>query len=1046
MANGPLGGNMGTPPVPPQPPQVSFTTTAESRGGFNNFLKSIPPTTALTPLPPMGSTPMMPAPNPMGGNPMANIDIFNQPMGMMGMNQPPMNPMMQPPMQQPMMMADGGNVDKNDIGVENFADKNGGIVDGLPRMWKSSPDQPMTYLSYITGEEQDFLRKSNIHDKDDPNRIGQPGPKGVPSFDDPGGDTEDQGSDFSGDDSSSNNDGSDNNNDDNTSTDEDFNDSTDVGTDPGTGGSDNNDNQESIVGNDPVADIDFNVVETTPTSDDEQQQNIQKAQTFIDTPIDTRPSTNIVNVGAGSNLQYSPQFTADNLEGRGLDPKNFMSAENYAQTTQSQAASQAEMNNAMAIDQAINQAPAANLAANIVSTYNPQQYGLGLDLDDPLGLGFNTAGLIEGARAVQDMRDPEQFTQVAGLGNVPGADVAAITRSSFAPTIGGVEDDLIGAITQGRSDLYSPFTNNPGNLKQAREDLTTETIKGFNADGTTRTGPALFNTLEAGQKALDDQLGRYGDRGISTPTDFVNTYLGTDVRENPLENRQGYINAVQNAVGSNFDLSNPATRDNITQAIARQELGQKGINALGNQVTAATGLDQVFNAPITSAPNVEPEAFDMFGNRMSELTGQQGVNISNQAMQQQRDRSLAQDALDARGDLDSINYSALSPAPVDEGFLPVGEFNVQSPASGIDIFSPEKATVTQNISPQNTLDRIARNNRNINEIRADLGSRVPDTALETMAGRRDIGTIGTIDRTPDLDALESVRQISSMPQTIGIEVPSGFADETRGNIGFGRRDNLDDALSTISPDVLSSIGREQRIDDVNTFRSTVPDAARIFGGRQVSNLPTGAPVDFEEQVGKPYSGVDIDKIEQFYNAPMTFDRLGVPPGMFSTALNLAESKARDFIAADLISGNFDPIYDSDGKITGSRNPRTGQVQSGMDMNAPVDRGDNNPLILRPIAKAKKDEKDDEKEDKPPNLIGDIDTKDPVSSGSVVVDSPFDSGVSDFDPVGFSSGDLNKIIAAITGVPSPKSMKQGGVAKFQNGGRVMQALDNLLATG
>ena len=94
MMNGPLGGNMGTPPAPSQPPQVNFTTTAESRGGFSNFLKSIPNTTAMTPLPPMGSSPMPP----MGGNPMGNIDIFNQPpstgMGMMGMNQPQMNPMM----------------------------------------------------------------------------------------------------------------------------------------------------------------------------------------------------------------------------------------------------------------------------------------------------------------------------------------------------------------------------------------------------------------------------------------------------------------------------------------------------------------------------------------------------------------------------------------------------------------------------------------------------------------------------------------------------------------------------------------------------------------------------------------------------------------------------------------------------------------------------------------------------------------------------------------------------------------------------------------
>ena len=122
MVNGPLGGNMGTPPVEPQPPQVSFTTTAESRGGFNNFLKSIPQTTAMTPIPPLGSAPTAPMSNPMG-----NIDIFNQPpsmgMGMMGINQPQMQQPMQPPMQQPMNMGvglmgtpvqsffDGGQVD-----------------------------------------------------------------------------------------------------------------------------------------------------------------------------------------------------------------------------------------------------------------------------------------------------------------------------------------------------------------------------------------------------------------------------------------------------------------------------------------------------------------------------------------------------------------------------------------------------------------------------------------------------------------------------------------------------------------------------------------------------------------------------------------------------------------------------------------------------------------------------------------------------------------------------------------------------------------------
>ena len=162
MMNGPLGGNMGTPPAPSQPPQVNFTTTAESRGGFSNFLKSIPNTTAMTPLPPMGSSPMPP----MGGNPMGNIDIFNQPpstgMGMMGMNQPQMNPMMQQPMQppmmnqQPMMMADGGGVP--------------------PRRTEIMGQDHM--LSYITPEEGGILKALG--------GAGAPGPMGIPSFFDAG--------------------------------------------------------------------------------------------------------------------------------------------------------------------------------------------------------------------------------------------------------------------------------------------------------------------------------------------------------------------------------------------------------------------------------------------------------------------------------------------------------------------------------------------------------------------------------------------------------------------------------------------------------------------------------------------------------------------------------------------------------------------------------------------------------------------------------------------------------------------------------------------
>ena len=195
-----------------------------------------------------------------------------------------------------------------------------------------------------------------------------------------------------------------------------------------------------------------------------------------------------------------------------------------------------------------------------------------------------------------------------------------------------------------------------------------------------------------------------------------------------------------------------------------------------------------------------------------------------------------------------------------------------------------------------------------------------------------------------------------------------------------------------------------------------------------------APPGFEEQVGKPYSGTPIDQIEAFYNAPTTIDLLGVPPGKVNAALSFIENKARDAVATDLISGKFEPIYDSRGNITGSRNPRTGEVQSGMDMNVTgLDSGDesDDPLTLKkPI---------DKKEDEGPTVLpplGGI-TPDDREKLPTVVKSPFDPSTATFTPVGFDSGDLNKLIEQITGIRSPVQLQDGGL---------IRAVDDFLATG
>lgn len=204
-----------------------------------------------------------------------------------------------------------------------------------------------------------------------------------------------------------------------------------------------------------------------------------------------------------------------------------------------------------------------------------------------------------------------------------------------------------------------------------------------------------------------------------------------------------------------------------------------------------------------------------------------------------------------------------------------------------------------------------------------------------------------------------------------------------------------------------------------------------------------APPGYEEEVGKPYSGYNIDAIEDFYNAPTTMTQLGMPPGMINSALSVVENMAKDQIAADLISGNYDAITDSRGNITGSRD-EFGRVRSGMDFDAPdtsSNESDNPLLLTKPIEKPIEEEDDG---DKPPNVIGGGDPITPPASGPVVVDSPYTSNVGDYTPVGFDAGDLNALIAQLTGVAAPQFMKQGGVAGYAEGG-LINAVDNFLAS-
>ena len=907
MANGPLGGFMPTPPSPGQPPQVKLETSAESRGNFNKFLGSLPKSQALAPIQTGVMQSSMPPVSPMTDN----VNIFQPQMSQMG----PMGPMpMMSPTQPVQMMRQGGNVPPRQTEIM-----------GQPHM-----------LAYITPQEGGILKALG--------GSGTPGPMGIPQFGfgdgDVGteeGDSDDEASGTSG--SGSGTGPSESNGNDN----------------EGPSPEDGVEEDESIVGDDPVAGIDFSpgpgigggsfdVVEAPTVSEEEQSINQGLGRGFVG----GKGFTNISNVGPTSNLAYSPQFAADQAISRGLDPSTVMSPVAFGMTTQGQAQAQAQMDDALAIDQAINQAPASTVAAVTPSTYSPAAFGLGNIVDDPFGLGVVTGfGPMTDAQVTGmygATANPQSGIQMAGPGfggfNVPSVSLA------------------------------------PDAMPVGRPDNLTSISKGIDV-----TNPAEMKGLE---DAIRDSV------QVSLTMDDVN--IGTP--------------AGQKAE----DVQTAAMMSDVLSGRADAPYG------IGQPVDVTTGLNVASLAP---ASTVEPESFDMFGNKMSELTGQPGVSISNQAMQQQVDDSLAQASLDARSDLDSINYSALSPDPV-------APSDFTGLMSSRDVAPAATTTdTTQQIDPfdiQPTFQNIGLPGATVSTVapgRTTLGQQQAQ-ALAGLVGKG----------TPTLGDLLSQNVMADRGRALGPTTFSPDVETMAGRVGpVDTVMDIDTRTPGQQPTVDTVFDIDTRtpgpVDTVFDIDTRTPGPVDTVFDIDTTTTPTvdtsPPPPGFEEQVGKPYSGTPISQIEALISKPTTATLLGVPPGMINNLLSFVERTARDKVAADLISGRFEPIYDRDGNITGSRNPRTGEVQSGMDMNAPdIDEGSESPAE-RVIPKPK----DDDDDDTNIGSIGQIASR-ALDQLPTVVESPFGTRVGDFRPVGFDAGNLNQLIERITGVKSPRQARTGGV--------------------
>ena len=421
---------------------------------------------------------------------------------------------------------------------------------------------------------------------------------------------------------------------------------------------------------------------------------------------------------------------------------------------------------------------------------------------------------------------------------------------------------------------------------------------------------------------------------------------------------------------------------------------------------------------------------------------------------------------------------------------------------------------------KNAIRASAGNNLAIDNLVAQFGNLDPTIGQLADRTKRGVGEIGQI-------RPEDVEDLSGTPTRQGVPVDNVFDIDTTTSEESRVGDDFDIALDMADREkVVFDEDDPDSFEDRYNVRATVPDAAKIFGGKAITNLPTGTtatstvPEDFEENVGLPFSGKRMTDIERLYNVPEGQKRLGEGddptflqglgvPGIGTAIGDFIERKTRENMATQVALGRPmglgetlfgytapSMFVDKDGRALVSdaagktvpsstvrpetfkqytdrlqrniigpegdttsfsaktipesqliRNNRgritaitdaSGRTTTGYNPDDNIfDSGDDTqlPIIRRPIVPPPEEEK---KADKP-GQIGNVIIRDPQSPTATVVASPFDPSASQFRPVTFDTGDLNRLIQAITGIPARP------IVSAQEGG-LIRAVDDFLATG
>ena len=204
----------------------------------------------------------------------------------------------------------------------------------------------------------------------------------------------------------------------------------------------------------------------------------------------------------------------------------------------------------------------------------------------------------------------------------------------------------------------------------------------------------------------------------------------------------------------------------------------------------------------------------------------------------------------------------------------------------------------------------------------------------------------------------------------------------------------------------------------------------MIGGRRDPTLDTGEPVaELTLDDARAMGNINQEAVADILARPDRFkETFNIGDAVFPNLLATLANKAGSFFDRRLFDGitrrGLDAVVDPDtGRIIGAKD-EFGNLIEGRDLEQ-FEPDDGDP-VTKFLKKTTEEKDEDEKEDeKPPNVIGGGDTPEDKVTRPTVVKSTAPASTASFTPVGFDAGNLNDLIARITGMPTPRRLQDGG---------------------